>query len=63
MHEPLEIGCQERNNEFGFTSILFEDTHMLSGRETEIWETQDQGEGSSPHPSFQEAMDILLKVI
>ena len=36
MHEPLEVGCQEGDNKFGFTSISFEDTHMLSGRETEI---------------------------
>ena len=43
VRDQQETGCQEGDNGFGFTCILFEGTHMISVRETEIWKTQDQG--------------------
>lgn len=36
---------------------------MVSGREPEIWATEDQVSGSHQHPSFHRAMDKFFMII
>lgn len=63
MGKKQETACQEGHTEFSFTQIQCEDTHVISGRELDLWGIRDLVQGSYRHPNFYKAMDQLFMII